>query len=60
MRVRIFEVTTELLDTKRGQTWDSYNVAAPTADKAVERAKKLFSENLKERLLGVKLLATED
>ena len=58
MRVRIFEVTTELPDISNGRTWDHYNVSAPTADKAVERAKKLFGE--KERLLGVRLLASED
>lgn len=56
--IRIFEVTTET-GTDNGN-WGVYRVAAKTADEAIKKATKRFSEAIEERLLGVILLASED
>lgn len=55
---RIYKVTTE--EGGNGSHWSTYRIAAPNATEAIAKAKKMFSKNLSEELLGVELLASAD
>lgn len=55
--MNVYEIRTEMPDTKNGSFYDSFTVSAKTFDEAVTKTKK--SENLygEERIAEVLLLA---
>lgn len=59
MRLRIFEIETETAND--GKRWASYKQAAGSAEEALKIVRKReFSPRIQERVLEIKLFASED